>query len=379
MKKYTGAALLLGGGALSLAGIFYGKKKMDEVTDSIEEGVDAPTVIIPPAPPNTPVPAEILAKLPTFQGKLTGYWPYQEGLSAEERKMEGGTNDRLGHPIITLEMHQNDPVNYPYVSVSGDYTIFPAGQRLVISTWPTLVFRVTDTGSHFHGINKVYRVMGAEPLDIAVNSSKTVVPHTPVSVKIVPGDTFAKKGLINVATGKLKNQTVTFTGEINEGYTIEDHEALARAIESEMGGRSKEEQLAAAWTVRNRANKAKTSIKKILAPRVYGSPLISKGYASTRKPASPAARIIASEVLGAEQNADPTQGATDFWVPSQQDKMRQLGDIYRAARKTGDIEKAVKYSRYAKYGTEGDVRTKQARQGLRVVNVIGSIELLKKI
>lgn len=369
---------MIGGGAAALGAILYGTKKATETTDAIEEGVNAPPVSLPLTLP-VPLPEEVSNKLPTFTARLTGYWPYQEGLSAEERKMEGGTKDRAGKPVITLEQHQRDPIKYPYVTVAGDYNIFPLGQRLIISAWPSALFRVTDTGGHFFGPKKVYRMIGAEPLDIAVNSSKTPVPKTGIKVQIVPGDTFAKKGLLEVATGKLKDQTILFTGDMREGRTTADKEALARALESELGGRPKEELIAAAWTMRNRADKKGTSLSQLLAPQgKYGSPAVSKGYASTRRPPTEKSRATASEVLDAV-SGDPTNGATDFWVPSQQEKLRQLGDIYRAAVKSGDIEKAVKYARYAKYGTEGDVRVKHAQKGLRVTHVIGVLECLRKV
>lgn len=144
-----------------------------------------------------------------FKAHLTGYWPFVKGLSAKERKMEGGVNDRFGKPLHTLEMHQQDPSTHPYVSVAGDYTIFPYGQRLIISVWPDLVFRVVDTGGHFFGSKKRYRVMGEEPLDICVDSSSTTVPKKNVTATIVLGDHFAKKGLKEVATGKFQGQTVS--------------------------------------------------------------------------------------------------------------------------------------------------------------------------
>lgn len=141
----------------------------------------------------------------SFQARITGYWPYA-ARTAAEIKMEGGHNDRKGKPIHTLEQHRADPVAHPYVSVSGDDAIFPYGQRISIDQWPDVVFRVVDTGGHFRGMYKVYRIEGREPLDVAVNSSATkVVPLA--NVTIFQGDHFDKPGK-EIAVAKFKGQTV---------------------------------------------------------------------------------------------------------------------------------------------------------------------------
>ena len=106
----------------------------------------------------------------TFRVRLTGYWPF--AARPDEQRMEGGVVDRKGHPLHTLEDYQAGRADF--VSVSGDYTIFPYGQRIVLAEWPDVIFRVVDTGSHFHGPGKVYREPGREPLDICVASSKTL-------------------------------------------------------------------------------------------------------------------------------------------------------------------------------------------------------------
>ena len=147
---------------------------------------------------------EALASGGAFKAHVTGYWPFTA--TEAERKMEGGLKDRKGKPLHTLEMHQKDPVAHPYVSVSGDHTIFPYGQLILIDEWPGLKFRVTDTGGHFFGVNKVYRVTGEEPLDVCVDSKATkVIPHA--TVTIVKGDHFDKAGK-DVAVSKIKDQTV---------------------------------------------------------------------------------------------------------------------------------------------------------------------------
>lgn len=141
----------------------------------------------------------------TFAARLTGYWPYAAKTAAEKR-MEGGHNDRKGKPIHTLEQHQADPVLHPYVSVSGDDAIFPYGQRIEIDQWPGVVFRVVDTGGHFRGTNKVYRIMGREPLDIAVDSPSSKIRPLAM-VRIFRGDHFDRKGKELVAS-KFQGQSV---------------------------------------------------------------------------------------------------------------------------------------------------------------------------
>lgn len=150
--------------------------------------------------------------------RLTGYWPYQSGLSPAERLMEGGTNDRKGRPLITLEMWRSDPEMFPYVSASGDFTAFPDGQLIEIPIDGQVVpCRVVDTGCHFfdnpsytrcgpNGAVKVYRAEGYEPLDICVDSSATQLP-TLVTGEIIEGSNFTGE---QVDTSKLRGQVVSF-------------------------------------------------------------------------------------------------------------------------------------------------------------------------
>lgn len=365
--------LLIGGGILTGAAAWLGVRKSQQTTDAITEALNQP----PPLP-------GIVAHNPTFLARTTGYWPAQAGLSATEQKMEGGSLDRRQRPIITLEQYQSNPVAYPYVTVAGDYTIFPDGQRLSLDAFPGVVFRVCDTGGHFFGAKKVYRIAGYEPLDIAVNSSSTKVPTT-TTATIFPGDNLAKKGLKEVATNKFKDQTVAGSGpcftipsSIQEGRTSTDREALARAVESELAGRSRKEQLAGAWTIRNRADIFGLSVASLLAPNdAYGPSSSTGGFVSTRKVPTDSSRSVATEVLDAPLSDDPTDGADDFWLPSEQSRMRQLGDVYRAAKASGDDGTAARYARYGGYGTEEDVRQQHAENGQCIVFVIGSVECLK--
>lgn len=175
-------ALIVGGVAAAGSGaaaLFLSAKKTVEKVKAAVAGV------APPVTPGTGATNSITIR-------ITGYWPFQEGLTAKERKMEGGHNDRIGKPLTTAEQHLSDPVRYPHVSLSGDPNIFPYGQKMLVP-WGdrTLVGRVVDTGSHFTGVGKVFRVVGAEPIDVCVDSSKTVVPKRVVEARVVVGDDLA--------------------------------------------------------------------------------------------------------------------------------------------------------------------------------------------
>jgi hypothetical protein len=374
MKNST-SWFLFGGGTIVIGGVLLAWRRSVKTTDAVEKAISGEPVSPPPAPgePDTRGKVKIRA---------TGYWPYSA--REDEKKMEGGTNDRLGHPIITLEQHLSNPTRYPYVSVSGDDAIWPAGQRISIDAWPSAVFRVVDTGSHFRGAGKIIRVTGYEPLDIAVNSSKTTVPKLVIAT-IYPGDNFGKGKLASVAVDKFKDQNVivggtVIGGDIQEGRTTPDIEALARAIESELGGQTQAEQTAAAWAMRNRAADTGVTLSQLLVPRgVYGPARVTGGYASTRKPSTPGSREIAEKVLDADQKADPTGRAIDFWTPHLQKQLHELAGVYVAAVRLGDMIRAKKYERFAGYGSELDVREQQAHDGLCVTRVVGAVELLGRM
>lgn len=118
---------------------------------------------------------------------LTSYHPINTAL-------EGGVRDRKSRPLITLQQHQSDPVNFPYVSVAGDFTIWPDGQRISIpSIDPNAIFRIVDTGGHFYGAGKVIRYTGHEPLDICTEVGTTIGP-VPTSVQVIEGDSFVSSG-----------------------------------------------------------------------------------------------------------------------------------------------------------------------------------------
>lgn len=148
--------------------------------------------------------ADAVATGGVFKARITGYWPLTA--TEAERKMEGGVRDRKGKPLHTLERHLADPTAHPYVSVSGDDAIFPYGQRLTIDQWPSAVFRVVDTGGHFRGANKVYRIEGREPLDVCVESARTRV-NPLATATIIKGDHFDRPGK-ELAVGKFKGQEI---------------------------------------------------------------------------------------------------------------------------------------------------------------------------
>lgn len=151
---------------------------MAKLNDSLKEQYSSEAV--------TPWQADGKVKL-----RLTGYWPYTA--RPDERKMEGGIFDRKmpqgysdkpyskqyqAHVLHTAEQHLADPIKHPFVSLSGDDSIWPYGQEIMIpwTNGRTLRGKVVDTGSHFRGKNKVYRTEGYEPIDVCVNSAQTKVP-----------------------------------------------------------------------------------------------------------------------------------------------------------------------------------------------------------
>ena len=165
----------------------------------------------------------------TFRARLTGYWPTTAASSEAERRMEGGdegaalwrgrrvVDPRTGRRVrlSTLEQHLADPAEHSCVSVSADPEAFPWGQRLQIDQWPGAVFRVVDTGGHFQGMGKTYRVLGREPLDVRVKSSRTKIAPS-ASVAIVKGDHWDRPGE-EVAREKFRGQTVAGVSESGLG------------------------------------------------------------------------------------------------------------------------------------------------------------------
>lgn len=347
-KRSIAAPVLLVGGGLAAAGAVYlANRRSAEVAAATEQAV---------------------AGGGRINVRLTGYWPFAAKTEAEKR-MEGGAFDRKKKPLYTLEQHLAGKA--PYVSVAGDDAVWPYGQRVVFDEWPNAVFRVVDTGRNFRGANKVYRVLGHEPLDICVTDPKTKLPKT-TTARILAGDNFA--GGRAVATAGIRDQVIS---GVQEGRTTADREALARAIESELRNRTRAEAFCAAWAMRNRADDLRIPVADLLAPGGrYGTAADTGGYASTRKAPSKRSRDLADEVLDAPHGEDPTGGAIEYWVPSQQDDLHRLGEIYRTAQRHGDVARALKFAPFAEYGSAEDVRAQFAEEQLEVVGSVGAVELL---
>lgn len=95
----------------------------------------------------------VTASMLSFECKLSAYFvgPYA---SEEERKMEGGGDDRGGGKLHTLQDFLAG--NAPYVSVAMDIPAFPYGTMLCIPILDQkykkqIVFRVVDSGDAFKG------------------------------------------------------------------------------------------------------------------------------------------------------------------------------------------------------------------------------------
>lgn len=131
---------------------------------------------------------------PSVKVHLTHYYPF-DVRTAKERQMEGEAVDRKKNPLHTVEDFLAGVSDH--VSLAGDYTIWPYGQKMLIP-WGehTLVGRVVDTGGHFHGKNKVFRVVGEEPIDVCVFSRDNHPPKSSVTATVVVGDTLDKDGAV---------------------------------------------------------------------------------------------------------------------------------------------------------------------------------------
>lgn len=141
-----------------------------------------------------------------------------------------------------------------------------------------------------------------------------------------------------------------------EGVSVSDEaEALARVIVSEAGSSrySDEERRMIAWTVRNRARRRGTTIAHLVC-----SPCGKQGKDrpfSSAQPATPAARVIARQVLAAPESADPTGGAFAFFEPRVQDKLVAEG------------RPGYRYS-------SAELREKWQREGQRPKGTVGAFE-----
>jgi hypothetical protein len=193
--------LLAGGGVAGVVAAFLLRRRADATTSEITRA---------------------MSDGGTFEVHATGYWPFSA--RPDERSMEGGVEGaaawggkRVVDPTTGKRVQLHTVEDFfagksDHASLSGDPSIFPFGQKLLFDWFgKQLVGRVTDTGGHFAGAGKVYRVVGQEPLDFCVASSKSPVPRSPLTATIVAGDHWDKPGR-EIATDGFKGQTVTVSG-----------------------------------------------------------------------------------------------------------------------------------------------------------------------
>ncbi len=169
--------------------------------------------------------------------KLTRYYAYDaDGNPTAAGGIEGGSNDRLGKPLYSLDQFNRGEAEY--VSLSGDDRAFPYGQKVTIDAFPGVVFRIVDTGGSFSSASKMYslvrkvplmiagavittygklyRMAGYEPIDVCSDPGGTKVPNTAV-MTIYAGDDFASQnpsGLQSLDYSKLRTDV---TGQVPQG------------------------------------------------------------------------------------------------------------------------------------------------------------------
>ena len=95
--------------------------------------------------------------------RLTDYYPFHKGMSAEQRRMEGGVHDRRGHMLYPLKDYLEG--NAPYVSLACDFRGGPPIPFIAHKYGNSFIeFRLVDTGGHFFGPGKRVKVTGFEPI-----------------------------------------------------------------------------------------------------------------------------------------------------------------------------------------------------------------------
>ena len=363
-------AVLVASGAAAVTGLYFWNRK--KITSAVENAV-----ALPPGAPSSSIKA-----------RLTTYYPFQKGLTDAQRKMEGGPKGAAGWPkpgsggkrpwpevhdpatggrvqLATLEMHLSDPARYPFCACAGDPSVWPFGQRVAFDAFPRAVFRIVDTGGNFKELNKVVRVAGLEPIDICVNTTDSRkqlgIPQT-AEARIVSGDNWQRGAAVAFDRAGKSN----LAGQVVDGYTTEDADALARAVSPalRLGDAAAR---AIAWTCRNRAARG---------GRALSDALLGEPFCALDANPGAEARRVADDVLGA--SADPTGGAIDFWLPAEQSRLKARGDVYRKAAARGDLATAAKYAGYADYDMgEAEVRAWQERVGLVPSGRIGPVEFLR--
>ncbi len=108
-----------------------------------------------------------------------------------------------------------------------------------------------------------------------------------------------------------------------EERPVDEVEALARVIRSEVGGGPPEHRLAVAWVTRNLARERRqTIIEMVCSPC---GPQDGSRPESSRQRATDDDRALAREVLAAACELDPTGGATHFINPVLQDRLARAG------------------------------------------------------
>jgi len=139
------------------------------------------------------------------------------------------------------------------------------------------------------------------------------------------------------------------------GSEMDDVEALARVIQSEVGGKryTLREKVVVAWAVRNRAQARHVSIARLVCTPTCGH---QRGRTfSSYQEATDETRQIARVVVDADQADDPTHGAWSFLEPS----------LYEREYLDGKHTKSL-----------AELRAEwQQRDKLRPVGTVGRIEL----
>lgn len=175
-------------------------------------------------------------------------------------------------------------------------------------------------------------------------------------------DTKALLGITGVGALSLLalRGSIEFSDEIKarqqpRGADLDETEALARVIASEVGSHSLKEQVAVAWAVRNRARghhpRAISIAQLVCSPRC--GPQRGRPFSSAR-PATDETRQVAAVVLESTQDQDPTHGALAFFEPVLMDKLF--------------LDGAVNYN-------SDQLRAKWRADRLRKVGSVGRVEL----
>lgn len=138
----------------------------------------------------------------------------------------------------------------------------------------------------------------------------------------------------------------------------ETQDLLARALESRP---PLDEKQAVAWVCRNRARVLGTTVGAML----------KDGYIATDKTPSDISQKVAKAVLALPDDADPTDGAIDYFCPAEQDYYHNVSIAHRAAVVAGDEEGECE-----PIDSADDVRDQYASAGLRTVAEVGELELM---